>query len=60
MFDFQYVIFMLHVDSKQLIKALTRNEYLANETLDLGGSYRKDLLEKAGLQKKKLYEPILL
>ena len=32
----------------------------ANETLNLGGSYRRDLLEQSGLQKKKLYEPILL
>ena len=45
---------------KQLIKELIPNEYWANQTLNLGGSYRRDLLENSGLQKKKLYEPILL
>ena len=35
MFDFQYDIFMLHVNSNQMIKALTRNKYWANKTLDL-------------------------
>ena len=51
---------LLHIETKQIIKAPIRNEYWANKTLNLGGSYRTDLLEKSGLQKKKLYETILI
>ena len=46
-FDFQHHTFVVHVKSRQLIKAVIRNEYWVNETLNLEGSYRKDLLEES-------------